>query len=387
MKEQLNYKSIKYRIYPTANQEHILYRTFGSCRFVYNQMLSVQRDLYDTSGKHLSKYDAFKYMTANLKPKYPFLKEVDSQALMHSVFNLDKAYTNFFTKKGSFPKFKRKHQIAQSYTTNCINNNIDILRKGLKLPKLGFIKASIHRYPPKNWMIKSATISIASNGNYYASMQFAYKEIICQVPVITKSKCFAMDYKSNGFAITSNSECLGSPRHFQESLAKIAKEQRKLSRKTPGSKNFEKQLRRVNAIQNHVANQRKDHLHKLSYEITNRYDVVCVESLNLTTMSNTGFGLGKATFDNGYGMFLNFLEYKLNDRGKYFIKVDKWYPSSQICCKCGSIHKISLSERTYKCPSCGNVIDRDYQAAINILKEGLRMLPLEELKKTQLKVA
>lgn len=380
-------KAIKYRIYPTESQMQLLNKTFGCCRFVYNRMLSVQKDLYSSQGQHLSKYDAFKYMTANLKSQYQFLKEADSVALMNSVFDLDKAYTNFFSKRAGFPKFKSKRHIAQSYTTNCINGNISVLSKAIKLPKLGKIKASIHRLPSADWILKSATVSKSSDGKFYVSILFAFEETVQVIPVVRKSKCVGLDYKSDGFAITSNNECLGSPKYYRTSLARFTKEQRKLSKKKPGSNNFYKQLLKVNSVQCHIANQRKDHLHKLSCEIANHYDAICVESLNMKAMSNSGFGNGKATMDNGYGMFLHFLEYKLNDRGKYFIKVDKWYPSSQICCMCGNVHKLALSERTYKCPSCGNVIDRDYQAAINILREGIRMLPTEELKKTQSKVA
>ena len=380
-------RAIKYRIYPTERQMQLLSKTFGCCRFVYNQMLSVQKELYDTKKQHLSKYDLYNYISRNLKAQYPFLQDVDSLALRHSASDLDRAYSGYFEKRTGFPHFKKKHHTSQSYQTDCIGANIEILKCGLKLPKLGFVKASLHRIPPTTWIIKSASISLTSNGKYYASVLFAFDEVVQPITTIKKSNCIGLDYKSNGFAITSNNVCLGSPKYYQNSHAKLAKAQRILSSKTPGSKNYEKQLFRVNTIQEHIANQRKDYLHKLSCEISNQYDVVCVENLNMRAISNAGFGIGKVTMDNGYGMFLNFLEYKLNDRGKYFIKVDKWYPSSQICCKCGNIHKLALSERTYKCPICGNEIDRDYQAAINILREGLRMLPIEELKKVQSKVA
>ena len=161
-------------------------------------------------------------------------------------------------------------------------------------------------------------------------------------------------------------------KYYKESHNKLAKEQRRLSRKKVGSDNFEKQKIKVAKIHRHIANQRKDQLHKLSYEIANQYDVVCVEDLNMKAMSNKGFKNGKATLDNGYGIFLGLLEYKLKDRRKYLIKVDKWYASSQICSQCGKKQKMPLTERTYRC-TCGNVCDRDLNAAKNILKEGLRI--------------
>lgn len=162
-------------------------------------------------------------------------------------------------------------------------------------------------------------------------------------------------------------------KYYRDSHDKLAKAQRKLRHMTIGSNNYQKQQQRISKIHKHIANQRLDNLHKKSTEIANRYDVVCVESLNMRAMSNKGFGNGKATMDNGYGMFLNMLEYKFIDRGKYFIKVDKWYPSSQICSCCGRRRKLTLTERIYKC-ECGVAINRDHNAAINIKNEGLRIL-------------
>lgn len=141
----------------------------------------------------------------------------------------------------------------------------------------------------------------------------------------------------------------------------------------PKSNNYIKQLRKVNKIHRHIANQRNDNLHKLSTEIANRYDIVCVEDLNMTAIGNKGFGNGKATYDNGYGMFINMLEYKLSDRGKTLVKVDRFYPSSQLCSCCGNRKKLTLDDRIYRC-DCGFILDRDQNAAINILNEGLRLL-------------
>ena len=170
-------------------------------------------------------------------------------------------------------------------------------------------------------------------------------------------------------------------KYYRESQKKLARAQRKLSRKTGSkkkeekSRNYLKQLQKVNKIHRHIAHQRLDHLHKLSTEIANQYDVVCVESLNMRAMANKGFGNGKATMDNGYGMFLSMLEYKLADRNKYFVRVDKWYPSSQICSCCGKRHPEmkDLNIRTFTC-GCGLSIGRDRNAAINVLQEGLRIL-------------
>ena len=172
----------------------------------------------------------------------------------------------------------------------------------------------------------------------------------------------------------SNGYCPeGHHKYYRRNQEKLAHAQRKLKHMTIGSNNYKKQQRKIAKIQKHTSNQRLDYLHKQSTKIANSYDIVCVETLDMKAMSNKGFGNGKATLDNGYGMFLNMLEYKLADRGKYFIKVDKWYPSSQLCSCCGKQKKLTLADRMYKC-DCGLAINRDHNAAINIKNEGLRLL-------------
>lgn len=226
-------------------------------------------------------------------------------------------------------------------------------------------------------------------------MLFEYEAEIKVVPV--SDNAIGLDYKSDGLYMDSNGIVGSNHKFYRESYTKLFKAQKKLSRmieaniigykagpkggrvpiyKKPLSecKNIVKQRLRVAKISRHVAHQRLDNLHKKSTEIANLYDVVCVESLNMKAIANRGFGNGKATLDNGYGMFLNMLEYKLYDRGKHFVKVDKWFPSSQLCSCCGNCQKLALSARTYTCRSCGIVIDRDYNAALNIKNEGLRLL-------------
>ena len=190
-----------------------------------------------------------------------------------------------------------------------------------------------------------------------------------------------LDYASDGLYVDDKGDVGTNHKYYRESHSKLAKEQRRLSRKKgskknePRSHNYLKQLQKVNKIHKHIANQRLDNLHKISTEIANQYDVVCVESLNMRSMSNRRFRNGKATLDNGYGLFLNMLEYKLADRGKYLVKVDKWFPSSQICSCCGARHHKmkDLSIRIMKC-DCGFTMSRDQNAAINIKNEGLRIL-------------
>lgn len=370
-------KAIKYRIYPTTEQSVMFSKTFGCCRKVYNLMLSDKIEGYKATGK-------FPAVTpAKYKKDYPYLKEVDSLALANKQMDLQKAFRNRFSKsrkkKNGFPKFKSLKHSRKSYTTNNQKGSVAIIdNRYIKLPKIGKVRAVIHRVPDNNWIIKSATISQESDEKYYISILFEYNKVK-NTYITDKTNAIGLDYASNGLYVDSNGNIGTNHKYYRESHKKLAKAQRKLSRKIGSKKNetksnnYLKQLKKVNKIHRHIANQRLDNLHKISTEIANQYDVVCVESLNMSSMSNKGFGNGKATLDNGYGKFLSMLEYKLNDRGKYLINVDKWYPSSQICSVCGNKKKLSLDERIYKC-DCGNTISRDQNAAINILNEGLRLL-------------
>lgn len=325
-----------------------------------------------------------KQTPAMYKTTYPFLKEVDSLALANVQLNLQSAMKNCFDKKrkkrNGFPKFKSLKHSRKSYTTNNQNGTVAIIdNRYIKLPKIGKVKAVIHREPELDWIIKSATISQDSDGKFYVSILFEFDKTITKVPI--SNNAIGLDYASDGLYVDDKGNVGSNHKFYKESHKRLAKEQRRLSRKVGSKKNlvksnnYLKQLRKVNKIHKHIANQRLDNLHKKSAAIAKQYDVVCVESLNMQSMSNRGFGNGKATMDNGYGMFLNMLEYKLAERGKYFVKVDKWFPSSQLCHRCGTLHKEmkDLSIRTLRC-DCGIAISRDQNAAINIRNEGLRIL-------------
>ena len=204
---------------------------------------------------------------------------------------------------------------------------------------MGKVKAVIHCIPDDNWIIKSATISQESDGKYYISVLFEFEKVE-NTYIADKTNAIGLDYASDGLYVDSNGNVGTNHKYYRESHDKLAKAQRKLSRMQGSKKqedksnNYIRQLRKVNKIHRHIANQRLDNLHKISTEIANQYDVVCVESLNMRSMSNKGFGNGKATLDNGYGMFLSMLEYKLSDRNKYLVKVDMCFPASLICHCC-----------------------------------------------------
>lgn len=372
-------RAIRYRIYPTAEQIILFAKTFGCCRKVYNLMLSDKIDGYKKTGK-------FQTVTpAMYKKDYPYLKEVDSLALANAQLNLQKAFKNRFSKtrkkKNGFPKYKSAKRCRKSYTTNNQKGTVAIVDNSyIKLPKVGKVKAVIHRVPDASWIIKSATVSKESDDKYYISILFEYSDRV-NAYTADMTNAIGLDYASDGLYVDDKGNTGSNHKYYRESHKKLAKAQRRLSRMQGSKKgemksnNYIKQLNKVNRIHRHIANQRLDNLHKLSTGIANRYDVVCVESLNMKSISNRGFGNGKATMDNGYGMFLSMLEYKLAERNKYFVKVDKWFPSSQICHCCGAVHHEmkDLRLRAMNC-SCGLIMDRDQNAAINIKQEGLRLL-------------
>ena len=372
-------KAIKYRAYPATEQSIMFAKTFGCCRKVYNLMLSDKIEGYKSTGK-------FPTVTpAKYKKEYPYLKEVDSLAPANKQMDLQAAFRNTFSKSrkknNGFPKFKSAKHSRKAYTTNNQKGTVAIIEnKYIKLPKIGKVKAVIHRIPDNNWIIKSATVSQESDGKYYISVLFEFDNI-ANPYAADKTNAIGLDYASDGLYVDNNGNVGTNHKYYRESHKKLAKAQRRLSRMQGSKKhedksaNYIKQLRKANKIHRHIANQRLDNLHKISTEIANQYDVVCVESLNMKSMSNKDFGNGKATLDNGYGMFLYMLEYKLSDRDKYLVKVDRWFPSSQICHCCGVLHPEmkNLQIRKITC-DCGLTISRDQNAAINILNEGLRLL-------------
>ena len=363
-------RAIKYQIYPTADQKVLFLKTFGCCRKVWNLMLASREEAYKKDKTVL------KPTPAMYKDEYPYLREVDSLALANVQLNLQEAYKRFFTVRGTgHPKFKSKKHSRSSYTTNNQHGTVAVdPEKGtIRLPKVGKVKASLHRLPEDGWTLKSATVSMSHDGKYFCSVLFEYDKDIMPV-THPESNAVGLDYKSDGLYVSSNGHICGSPKYYRKGQKRLTKAQRKLRHKDKNSNNFRKACMRIAKEHRHIANQRKDFLHKQSAEIANQYDMVCVENLDLRAMSNSGFGNGKATLDNSYGMFLDMLEYKLADRGKVLVRIDKWFPSSQTCSCCGTIHPEvrDLSVRRWVCPDCGTIHDRDINAALNIKNEGIR---------------
>ena len=310
------------------------------------------------------------------KKEYPFLKEVDSLALANVQLHLEKAYKNFFREpKIGFPRFKSKHHSRNSYTTNLVNGNILVESKRIRLPKLKWIAMKKHREPAEDFRLKSVTVSMEPSGKYFASL--LYEGYSCENQAAesdySTAKILGIDYAMQGMAVFSEKIETEEAGFFRKNEKRLAREQRKLSRCVRGSHNYELQKKKVARCHEKIRNQRRDYLHKLSRKIVDSYDAVAVEDIDMKAMGQC-LHFGKSVQDKGYGMFREMLDYKLAWKGKKMVKVDRFFPSSKKCCKCGRIKKeLKLSERVYRC-ACGNEMDRDRNAAINIREEARRLL-------------
>ena len=359
-------KAYKYRIYPNLEQKEYLAKVFGCSRFIYNKMLADKIKHYNETGEML------KNTPAQYKKEFEWLKEVDSLALANAQQNLEKAYKNFFRDKSvGFPKFKSKRTNRFSYTTNNQKGTIFITdnNKYIKIPKLKtMIKIKLHR--KFIGQIKSATLSQNPSGKYFISILVDTDTKI--LPKIDNK--IGIDMGLDVFCALSNGTKIKNYRFIRQYENKLSKEQRKLSKKQYGSKNYEKQRIKVAKIQERISNCRKDFLHKKSNIITNENQVIIMETLSSKEIQQNK-QLSKSITDVSWYEFSRQLEYKANWKGRTFIKIDKWFPSSQLCCCCGyNDGKHTLDVREWTCPQCNTRHDRDINASINILKEGLRLL-------------
>ena len=372
--------AFKFRLYPNKKQREYFKDNFDVCRFMWNKLLEDTMHEYQETGKyHIN-------LPAMYKSEYPWLKKADSIALSTVQRNLHDTYQCFFSnvknhkKKCGHPKFKKKNQCKKSYTTKNQHGTIAVYDDAIKLPKIGKVKAVIHRDIPDDYKLKRAIVSQDPDGTYHCSLLYEFdKDIKTNVDM---NKSIGLDYSSHDFYVGSDNTRKECHKYYRNSQKKLRRAQKCLARKQGFRKgevqsaNYKKQLMRLNKIYAKISHQRNDALQKLSTEIANQYDIVCVETLDLTGIANRKRYLGKATLDNGWGKFLLMLEYKQEFRGHLLVKINKWFPSSQLCHCCHAKNPLvkNLKIRTWTCPNCSAVHDRDVNAAINILDEGLRLV-------------
>ena len=354
----------KFRLYPNKEQEKYFVNCFGCTRFLWNLMLGERKDYYDKNKTTLKREVSY-YKN---KTEYSFLKKIDSLALCNVKLNLDIAYDRFFKGIANFPKFKAKKKSRDSYTTNNQDNNIRIENSYIKLPKIGFVKLKLHRQIEGN--IKHVTISKEKSGEFYiAILVETNKDFKLLVPKTSNKIGIDMGIKT--LYTDSNGYKCPNPKFSKKLEKRLKFSQKSLSRKKKDGKNREKARIKVAKIYRKIANQRRDYLHKESKKIINENQVICLETLNIKSMFKHKLKkVNRSISDTGLGMFIDMLKYKSDLYGRQIKTVPKYYPSSQKCSSCGSIHKgmKKLTIRTMICKKCGKVLDRDINAALNILK-------------------
>jgi len=368
----------RFRLYPNKEQREFLNRQIGHCRFVYNKILEIAINDFKNNGKKWNFYE-YKKLLPKLKEQYPFLKEANSQSLQEAVRWLDRAFKNFFKGLSGFPKFKKKKR------TNAvvIPQHFKIEGNRVKIPKLKTpIKFKKHREIEGE--IKSISIVRTPTGKYYLNV-LVDREI---KPLPPTDKVVAIDMGLTHFATLSTGEKIENPRYLERTLRRIKRLQRKLSRKVKGSKNYQKLTKRLAKLYEKVKNQRDDFLHKLSKKLIGDNQAVIVEDLGVKDLLEKG-NLSRQIADASWRRFISFLEYKAKWyklygiklipcvalHGRILIKVNRYFPSSKLCSVCGyKKEDLKLSDRKWKCPKCGTLHDRDINAALNLLKEGLKQL-------------
>ncbi|MEQ9367905.1 MAG: RNA-guided endonuclease TnpB family protein [Coleofasciculus chthonoplastes F3-SA18-01] len=367
----MRHQAVIVRLYPTIEQQVVLAQHFGCSRWWWNYALNLCIETYQATGKGLTR-SALNAFLPQLKKqeKTEWLAECYSQVLQATTLNLVTAYKNFFEGRARYPRFKAKRN-KQSIQ---YPQSVKVIDDCLKFPgRVGIVKAKIHR--PIEGTIKTVTVSMTPSGKYFAS-------VLTEVegdspPVSTDGKVAGIDLGLKDFAIVNDgvkTSKFANPKHLVKHERNLKRKQRKLDRKEKGSKSRNKARKLVARVHERVSNVRQDYLHKLSRKLVDENQVIVVESLNTKGMVRN-HKLAASISDVGWGMFVNFLSYKLEKEGKVLVEIDRWFPSSKLCSNCHyQVDEMPLEVRSWTCPSCGTHHDRDGNASINIRAEGIRIL-------------
>ena len=360
-------KGIKFRIYPNREQQNIINQTLGCCRLIYNKGLAMRNEAYENGSK--IGYSQTSAMLTDLKKdeKFAFLKLVDSIALQQSLRDLDRGFVNFFQKRAAHPVFKSKHNHHQSYRTINQRDNIRIVGKRIKLPKLGFVKI---RQSMEVGKINNVTIERTPTGKYFAVLNVEFEP----EPLINMGGLIGIDVGIKDFYSDSNGNVVSNPKYLEKSMRKLIREQRKLSRKQKGSNNRNKQRVKVALVHEKITNQRNDFLQKQSTMLIRENQTICIEDLKVKNMIRNR-RLAQHIASASWSKFFDMLTYKSVWYGNDIVKVPAMYPSSQTCSCCGYKNTLvkNLAVRVWECPECHTVHNRDTNASINILNKGLQM--------------
>ena len=380
----MKYKTYTFRAYPNKTQANLIYLTFTMCRYMFNTLLRIVLDNFSKYNsevewclKNKKDFDEVKFNKSHKLPKISVIKKanedyarVDSLALCAEYSNLVRGMEMFYRGHCKRPRFKSRND-KHSYTTSQVNDNIRIVGRKVRLPKVGFVKVRGMREIPNYFKIKRAIVFEDKKGKFYISIVFEYDEKFEENDKPVKSKVVGLDFKIGDIFVSSDFFIPKYSNKYFKFLDKIPKSQKSVIRKCKFSKNYWKGTNKLRRDHRKVVNIRKDMLNKLSSMLALIYDYVIIEDLSIKEIVYK-LGRGKNAYNTSFNAFVKRLLYKFEDR---VIKINKWFPSSKKCSKCGKKKKhLKLSQRVYRCAFCGNEIDRDLNAAINIRNEGMRIL-------------
>ncbi|SES69923.1 putative transposase [Methanococcoides vulcani] len=363
-------KAYKYRLYPTGSQKEILLKHIGACRFTYNWALEQKIKAYETDKKHLSRFELQSCLVHELKPENTWLKEVNSQALLNTLINLESAFTRFFREKKGFPRFKSRKvpfqsfQIPQHYVVDFENNTI-------KLPKIKQpIRAKLHR--KFEGKLKTATVSITKTRKFYISVLVDDGKELPETQKFDNNSTLGIDVGVTHFATLSSGKKIDNPKHLKNSIKRLKVLQKRLSKKQKGSQNCDKAKLKVAKLHERIRNQRIDFLHNTSSKLVSENQAIAVESLDVSGMLKSHC-LAQSISDVSWSEFFRQLEYKAQWYGKTLLKIGQFEPSSKLCNICGHYNgEMTLADRKWECPDCSTKHDRDINAAINVKKFALQ---------------